>query len=100
MFVTFKLNRLEYEKENVNIGLSILLVSGAAVMANRVAGEKVIAGTDPNVEALKAVRKEPPCYLQSIDKSCKKDHSNMGCAACDDDIVVTPEKPVTNPTDK
>lgn len=73
------------------IGLSILFVSGVAVLANRVSGEEVVSGTDPNVEALKAVRKEPPCYLQD-DKSCKNPSNKSMCAACDDEIIVKPDK--------
>lgn len=79
-------------KKKLFISLSVLLVSGTAFMANYVFAEDTILDTDPNVEALRTVKAETRCYVQDDNYSCKKVSNKSMCAACDDEIVVTPEK--------
>lgn len=86
-------------KKKLFISFLVLLVSGTAWIANYVSAEGPILSSDPNVVALKAAKTEPPCYWQSKGKECTKKSSNEMCAACDDDIIITPETPTTTPTE-
>ena len=86
-------------KKKIVISLAVLLVSGTAFIANRASAEGPVESNDPNVVALSTVKKDPPCYLQSEDKSCTKTAANEMCAACDDDIIVKPEVPTTRPSE-
>lgn len=86
-------------RKKIVISLAVLLVSGTAFITNRASAEGPVASNDPNVVALTTTHKEPPCYLQSEDKSCTKTATNDMCAACDDDIIVKPEVPTTRPSE-
>lgn len=85
-------------KKKLFISLSVFLVCGTAFIANYVSADESISSEDPNVVVLTTVKAGYPCYMDK-DFNCNKSESNQGCAACDDDIIVTPEKPVTHPTD-